>query len=224
MPAPLPSFTLALEQFGRALATRSPEPLSPGTVLALHHHYQELALWNRTISLIGPGTAEEVISRHYGESLAALPLIPPGARTAVDIGSGAGFPGIVLAAARPGLEVTLCEARERKWAFLAAASRRASLPCRCLNARVGIPLPTGLPEAIDLVTARAVRLEAEVLEALASRLAPGGRILLWVGEDAPDLPPNLLPGHVLPLAGSDRRRILGLKRGLERAADPNGAP
>ena len=72
------------------------------------------------------------------------------------------------------------------------------------------------------MTARAVRLEPEVLEALASRLTPGGRILLWVGEDVPDLPPNLLPGRELPLAGSDRRRIFWLERG--RAAGLNGAP
>jgi len=210
MPASLPAFTA--EEFERALAARSPEPLSPATVLALYQHYQELARWNRTLSLVGPGTADEVISRHYGEALAALPLLPTRAREAVDIGSGAGFPGIVLAAARPGLQVTLCEARERKWSFLAAAARRASLPCRCLNARVNLPLPTGLPEAIDLVTARAVRLEPEVLGSLASRLTPGGRVLLWVGEETPDLPPNLTPDRELPLAGSARRRILGLRR------------
>jgi 16S rRNA (guanine527-N7)-methyltransferase len=216
MPAPLPSFTP--EQFERALTACSPEPLSPESVRALYLHYQELARWNRTLSLIGPGTAEEVISRHYGEALAALPLLPPGARTAVDVGSGAGFPGIVLAAARPGLQVTLCEAREKKWAFLAAAARRASLPCRCLNARVGVPLPTGLPAEIDLVTARAVRLPPEVLGALADRLTPGGRVLLWVGEEAPDLPPQLVPDRELPLAGSDRRRVLGL------TVRSNGAP
>ena len=218
MPASLPSFTP--ESFGRALAAHSPETLSPATLTALHRHYEELARWNKTVSLIGPGTAAEVIGRHYGEALAALPLIPEGASRAVDIGSGAGFPGIVLAAARPGLLVTLCEARERKWSFLAAVARRASLPCRCLNVRVGVPLPTGIPEEIDLVTARAVRLEPEVLGALASRLAPGGRILLWVGEDAPELPSNLLPDRELPLAGSVRRRILG----LARTPDPNGAP
>jgi 16S rRNA (guanine527-N7)-methyltransferase len=210
MPAQLPAFTP--EDFERALAARSPEPLSRATVEWLYQHYQELSRWNRTLSLIGPGTADEVLSRHYGEALSALPLLPLGAREAVDVGSGAGFPGIVLAAARPGLHVTLCEARGRKWSFLASAARRSSLPCRCLNARVGLPLPTGLPDAIDLVTARAVRLEPEVLGALASRLTPRGRVLLWVGEETPDLPPNLTPDRELPLAGSDRRRILGLRR------------
>ena len=210
MPASLPTFTL--DDFGRALGACSPEPLSAATIQALHRHYEELARWNRTLSLVGPGTADEMISRHYGEALAALPLVPREARTAVDIGSGAGFPGLVLAAARPGLEVTLVEARERKWAFLSAAARRASLPCRCLNVRVSLPLPTGLPDPLDLVTARAVRLDPEVLEALASRLTPQGRVLLWVGEDAPALPPNLEPDRELPLAGSARRRILGLRR------------
>lgn len=218
MPAPLPTFSL--EQFGQGLATCSPEPLSPSAIQALHQHYQELARWNRTLSLIGPGTAEEVISRHYGEALSALPLVPAGAREALDIGSGAGFPGLVLAAARPGLRVTLIEARERKWSFLAAASRRASLSCRCLNVRVDLPLPPVIPETLDLVTARAIRLEPEVLDALASRLSTEGRILLWVGENDPDLPPNLLIERELRLSGSDRRRILGLRQRNR----PNGAP
>ena len=73
----------------------------------------------------------------------------------LDLGSGAGFPGIVLAAARPDLEVTLLEARERKWAFLAAACRRAGLACRCLNARVSAnpaDLPAELTEEAGEVT------------------------------------------------------------------------
>jgi 16S rRNA (guanine527-N7)-methyltransferase len=218
MPASLPS--LSLDEFQQALAVVSPEPLSSATAEALFRHYGELARWNQILSLIGPGTAAEVISRHYGEALAALPLLPEEPREAVDVGSGAGFPGIVLTAARPGLRVTLCESREKKWSFLAAASRRASLPCRCLNVRVGVPLPRELPERIDLVTARAVRLDPEVLGALASRLTPQGRILLWVGEENPDLPPNLVPDRELPLAGSARRRILGLKRADVQSETP----
>jgi hypothetical protein len=62
------------------------------------------------------------------------------------------------------------------------------------------------------VTARAVRIESEVFGALASRLTPGGQILLWIGEEAPDLPPELIPDRELRLAGSTRRRILELRR------------
>jgi 16S rRNA (guanine527-N7)-methyltransferase len=213
MPFPLPS--IGRKNFARELRRLSPEPLDDRAVAALFAHYQELDLWNRKLSLIGPGTADEILARHYGESLAALPLIPAfeeGARQGLDIGSGAGFPGLVLAAVRPGLEMTLVEAREKKWAFLSAVSRHAALPCRCLNVRVGVPLPAGLPASLDVVTARALKLEPEVLAALADRLAPGGRILLWAGEAEPDLPPGLSVIGGNKLEGSERRRILALQR------------
>jgi 16S rRNA (guanine527-N7)-methyltransferase len=200
-------------EFESGIATVSPEPLMADAMAALYAHYLELARWNERLGLIGPGTADEVLVRHYGEALAALPLIPPAARRAVDLGSGAGFPGLVLAAARPELEMTLVEAREKKWSFLVTAARKASLPCRCLNVRVASPLPDGLPESLDLVTVRALRLEVDVLDAFARRLAPGGSLLLWVGERDPELPSRLLPCASLRLIGGDRRRILQLQVG-----------
>lgn len=208
MGAKLPA--MARGEFERKIAAVSPEPLTAAAVTALYMHYLELSRWNERLGLIGPGTAHEVLVRHYGEALAAMPLIPPAARRAVDLGSGAGFPGLVLAAARPDLEMTLVEAREKKWSFLVAAARKASLPCRCLNVRVASPLPDGLPESLDLVTVRALRLEVDVLDALARRLTPGGSVLLWVGERDPELPPRLLPHASLRLIGGDRRRILQL--------------
>lgn len=210
MSANLPS--LSRSELERQLALSSPEPLSAASVDALYSHYQELRVWNRKLSLVGPGTVREVVGRHYGEALAALPLIPPAARQGLDIGSGAGFPGIVLAAVRPGLEMTLVEPRERKWSFLLAAARKASLPCQVLNARVQLPLPAGLPERLDLVTVRALRLDADVLGVLARRLTPEGQFLLWVGERDPELPPDLEPAGSVPLEGSERRRILRLRR------------
>jgi 16S rRNA (guanine527-N7)-methyltransferase len=210
MPFALPP--LRRDQLAESLARLSNEPLDDRAVDALLAHYRELSVWNQRLSLIGPGTLGEILERHYGESLAALPLIPADARFGLDAGSGAGFPGLVLAAARPGLEMTLVEARERKWAFLSAVARKASLPCRCLNVRVDIPLPAGLPASLDVVTARALKLDPDVLGALAERLGPEGRILLWVGEDAPPLPPNLVSGRTVRIPGSRSRRILELRR------------
>lgn len=212
MPFPLPS--ISRDAFAVELARHSPEPLSERTIDALFAHYQELSLWNRRLSLIGPGTAGEIVARHYGESLAALPLLPGNGEglTGLDLGSGAGFPGIVLAAAWPGLSMTFVEAREKKWAFLLAAVRRASLPCTALNVRVGAPLPAGLPARLDLVTSRALKLDAEVLGALAERLSPDGCLLLWVGGEDPDLPPALSAEGSVRLPGSERRRILRLRR------------
>lgn len=231
MSAPLPD--IPFEDFAERLRNLAPEPLSDSAVASLHAHYQELRRWNPRLSLIGPGTVTEVLGRHYGESLAALPLLgTPAGRMAplVDVGSGAGFPGFVLAAARPGLDVVLVEPRERKWAFLLAASRRASLPVRCLDARVALPLPRELPERIGCVTSRALRLPAQVLAALAERLVDGGRILLWAGAEAPELPPSLAIVRSVPLAGSASRRIVEVRRAgeageaSEAAGRGNGRP
>lgn len=203
---------ISRKNLAKGLAALSPEPLDGRAVDALHAHYQELSVWNRRLSLIGPGTLDEVLERHYGESLAALPLVPRETKMGLDIGSGAGFPGLVLAAARTGLEMTLVEAREKKWAFLSSAARKASLPCRCLNVRVEVPLPAGIPASLDLVTARALKLGSDVLGALAERLGPDGRILLWLGEEDPALPATLAPGRSVNIPGSQRRRILELRR------------
>lgn len=203
---------LDLDSFRQRLGEAAPDPLPPQAVEALFAHYRELRRWNRTLSLIGPGTVEEIFRRHYGESLAALPWVPADCRELVDVGSGAGFPGFVLAAALPQVHVTLVEARQRKWAFLCAAARRAALPCLCLNARVDVSLPAGLPQQFDLVTVRALKLPPEHLQALARCLTPGGRMLLWVGEATPRLPTALRLGDEHRLPGSTRRRILELCR------------
>ena len=191
MGAKLPAMSQAAFELG--IAAVSPEPLAPRAMAALYAHYLELARWNERLGLFGPGTADEVMVPHYGEALAALPFIPRSAQRGVDLGSGAGFPGLVLAAARPNLEMTLVEAKEKKWSFLVAAARKASLPCQCLNVRVASPLPAGLPESVDLMTVRALKLETDVLEAFARRLTPGGSMLLWVGERNTALTRDLLP-------------------------------
>ena len=205
-----------------ALATElgrlSPEPLSDETVDVLAAHYEELRRWSPRLALIGPGTAEAVVARHFGESLAALPVLSAPAGSLVDGGSGAGFPGLVLAAARPRWAVTLVEARERKWAFLQAAARRAALAARILNARVDALLPAGLPEAFDVVTVRALRLPATSVEALAERLRPGGRFLFWAGAEEPPLPAGWRVTTTRALPPAQQRRLLI----VERAGDRTG--
>ena len=206
MPLALPN--LSRDDFARRLVGAVLAEPTPATVDALFAHYRELRRWSARMSLLGPGDADQAPERHYGEALAALALLPAGPATLVDIGSGAGFPGFVLAAARPDLAVTLLEPRERRWAFLMAACRRAGVACRCLRGRADLPLATDLPRAIDVVTVRALRLPAPVFAALADRLTPQGRFLSWVGDADPELPPALVPGRSLALPGSRARRIL----------------
>jgi 16S rRNA (guanine(527)-N(7))-methyltransferase RsmG len=226
MAAPLPD--ISREELARRLeAAAPPVEVTPALVGALHAHYQELQRWNPRLSLVGPGAADEIGERHYAEALHGVPLVPAGARTLVDVGSGAGFPGFVLAAALPEVAVTLVEPRERRWSFLMSAARRAALPCRCLNARVDSPLPPGFPAAIDVVTLRALKLPDPAFQALAKRSAPSMRVLIWAGEaewEAPSGFETALPESDQPLPGSLRRRIVVWRRvAAPESSDPGGS-
>ena len=201
------------ESFARRLRLAAPEPLTNEATAALRAHYELLAEWSRGLSLIGPGTEAEAVERHYGESLAVLPWIDPERPgRLVDIGSGAGFPGFVLAAARTRLDVWLVESRQRKWAFLRAAAARAALPCRCLNARVAAALPPELPEEVDFVTLRAVKLPPAALVALLGRLGPEGAMLWWRGAESLEPPAGWRATRQIALPGSERRRVVELRR------------
>lgn len=198
---------LSAAEFAARLAPWAPEPLAPAAVAALHQHYEELRRWAPRVDLLGPGAAAELFSRHYGESLAALPLLPAGPGRLVDLGSGAGFPGFVLAVARPDLEVFLIEPRERRWAFLLAAARRARLAVTCLRATVGAAPAPPLPRPLAVVTARALRITRSMVVALTPLLLPDSRFLLWGGAAEPDPETGLRRLAELPLPGSERRRI-----------------
>jgi 16S rRNA (guanine527-N7)-methyltransferase len=203
MGAVLPEITAA--EFAQRLADLGFDP-GPEAVARLVAHYQELRRWNATLSLVGPGTAAQIVERHYGEALEALPLLESTRGVVVDLGSGAGFPGFVLAACRPDLQVVLVEARERKATFLAAAARRAALAVRCLNVRVAEPLPHDFPESVDLYTCRALRLPVSILEALDRRSS--GRWLFWSTADALEIPSSWSAIRRRPLAGADRRALI----------------
>jgi 16S rRNA (guanine527-N7)-methyltransferase len=208
---------LEREEFDTRLQECSPVPVSAQVRADLYLHYQELRRWNRSLSLVGPSPRDEIVERHYGESLAAAPLIGKKDKNAVDLGSGAGFPGLILAMARPDLEVFLLEAQERKWVFLTTVCRKAALSAICLNARVGATLPEGVPETIDVVTSRALKLSSEALAAVTQRLSPAGQLLLWTGRTDPRMPAGLTVVASRPLAGATARRLLQVQR---RSAPP----
>ena len=91
---------------------------------ALLEQYQALLLkWQEKINLISPATIKDCWNRHFEDSLQLLPLIPNGPQVLYDLGSGAGFPGLVLALTRSDIAVTLVESDAKKCAFLSAVSR-----------------------------------------------------------------------------------------------------
>jgi 16S rRNA (guanine527-N7)-methyltransferase len=125
-----------------------------------------LSRWQKAINLVSQATLWEVWTRHVLDSAQLVPLIPPEAKSLLDLGSGAGFPGLVVAALEPRLAVTLMEADARKAAFLGEASRRMGLakPPKIVTTRI----EGGPPIEPDVITARA--------------LAPLGQLLSWANR------------------------------------------
>ena len=134
-------------------------------------------LWNPRINLISRTDELVLWQRHIGDSLQLAQLIPPGTTSAIDIGSGAGFPGLVLAIAT-NIPFILVDSDARKAAFLVEASRLTSAPARVVNARI----ETARLAPASLVTARALAPLSQILPWAAPNLSEGGTLLLLKGK------------------------------------------
>lgn len=141
-----------------------------------------LLLWNRRINLVSARSAEDVWRRHVADSLQLLPLLPAEPAPLLDIGSGAGFPGLLLAAAT-GRGATLVEADRRKAAFLVEAAGRLGLAG--VEVRAERIEDAALPTA-RLLTARALAPLPTLLRHAHALLSPGGVALFPKGRTAED--------------------------------------
>lgn len=130
--------------------------------------------------LIGPRESERLWERHILNSLPVGELIPHGARV-LDVGSGAGLPGIPLALDRPDLKITLLEPLARRFTFLELAVKRLDLSERVEVIR-GKAL--GITGQWPVVTARAVAPLPRLIEWCLPRVEPGGALLALKGENA----------------------------------------
>jgi len=165
--------------------------------------YIELLLqWNRKISLTTVTDPVEIVKFHFGESIFALSSVPIREGRLADVGSGAGFPGLPLAMAKPDLHVTLIESNAKKAAFLSEAVRELGLR----NVRVAHNRMESFrtdADSFDVVAARAVGKYEDILQWAAERLSDHGKLVLWLGEsDALGIskqkywkwgPPSLIP-------------------------------
>ena len=128
-------------------------------ILQLSRHYTLLTQWNQRVNLTSIREPRAIVERHFGESL-FLAVHLPETQTVVDVGSGAGFPGLPLAVTRPELTVTLVESIGKKAVFLKEASRELE------NVRVEQGRAEELDAHYDWAVCRAVSV-AEVLPVLA---------------------------------------------------------
>jgi 16S rRNA (guanine527-N7)-methyltransferase len=141
-----------------------------------------LERWNRTYNLTAIRDPHEMVGKHLLDSLAMLPALARcgvGDGALADLGTGAGLPGIPLAIARPGLQVTLVESNGKKARFLREALRTLQLG----NARVAESRIETLeePEAYDAITARALATLPLIIELGGHLLKPEGKLLAMKG-------------------------------------------
>lgn len=163
---------LTPDQFRRETAIGAADLARLETFVAL------LQRWRRRINLVSAASLADVWRRHVLDSAQLLPLIPAGARRLCDLGSGAGFPGLVLAILGAP-QVHLVESDGRKCAFLAEANREARAGAVIHHARAEALAPLGA----DVVTARALAPLPRLLPLAERHLGPGGVVLALKGRN-----------------------------------------
>ena len=142
-------------------------------VIQLSRHYSLLRQWNQRVNLTAIREPRKIVERHFGESLFLAAKLPE-AKTVVDVGSGAGFPGLPLAVARPEIALTLVESIAKKAVFLKEAARELG------NVRVLRARAEDVEERFDWAVCRAVS-PVDVLPVLRN-LAEN--VALMVSEEA----------------------------------------
>ena len=162
------------------LAGAGLERLDEATAARLANYLALLMRWNAKINLTAVRDEEGILARHFVESIACARALPRGIDSLLDYGSGAGLPGIPIALCRPGMRVTLAEARSKKAAFLREAVRVLGV-----EARVHAGRAEDLAERFDCVAMRAVERMSEAVPAAGALLRKGGWLaVMTTGKEA----------------------------------------
>ena len=154
---------------------------------ALALYKSELLKWTAKVNLIGP-EAKEHLDEHIAEAVAAADILKPKGEV-LDFGSGGGLPAIPMAIVSPEARFHLCEADQKKWAFLKHVVRECGLNSLVYGDRLA-RLLARLPETLrfSLVVSRAVGEPEEWVPTLKGHLEDGARVALFQGSpDAPDI-------------------------------------
>lgn len=208
-------------------------PVSRETAQRLDRYVDLLVTWQRRTNLIAASTVPTLWTRHVADSLQLVDLIADGQapRTVLDLGSGAGFPGIVIACALAevaGTTVHLVESNLKKAAFLREAIRETGAPGIVHDMRIEA-LPRAVREAgVDYVTARALAPLPELLDMIAPYVKRGAKALFPKGQDLDrELTESgkkwSIDAQTVPSRTSDGGRIL-VVRALARRTDPGSGP
>lgn len=177
-----------------------------------------LELWNKKLSLTSVREPEQMVQRHVGESIYLARLLPE-FQTLLDLGSGAGFPGLPISLVRQGTDVMLAEANVKKAVFLRESVWMTGSAARVWPHRVE-EMEQGY--RFDVVTLRAVDNMQEALALAMDRLEPGGTLAFFTGEGGVTRLPEAhwadVTTHDVPLTSG---RLMIARLAIETSAPAN---
>ena len=159
----------------------TPAELSPAQAVTFGHYEALLLSHAVPRGIVSASDSAHLRTRHILDSLRAVPHIPPAARI-VDLGSGAGFPGLPVAVARPELDVTLSEPRQARAAFLELAVEKL----RLLNVHVFAGPAEELTRGFDVCLARGFGDAGRTWGVARDLLGSGGTLIYWAGRNFTD--------------------------------------
>ncbi len=162
----------AAEKFGFSLSSEQ--------FATFNTYVETLLLWAERLSLTATRSAHEIASRHICDSFSVVPWLAAGVSVA-DLGSGAGFPGVPLAVARPDLRVLLVEPRRKRANFLREVVRRCRLANTVVVEERAEDFAAGNPECVDVTVSRAVWALTDFLIVSAVLLRAGGLAIAMKG-------------------------------------------
>lgn len=183
--------------------------LDDALLASVDAHLSLLTRWNQRMNLTAVRSPKEMVTRHFGESLfAARHLCARDAEfSLIDVGSGAGFPGLPIKYWAPRLQLTVVEGHGKKATFLREVGRSLQLTgFTVLNSRA-----ESLSQNADLATLRAVEHFKQAIAAAVRLVAPAGRLGILIGESQIEAALTLLPSgshSVVPLPSSHQRILL----------------
>jgi 16S rRNA (guanine527-N7)-methyltransferase len=180
----------------------SPSETTPEPLYAQLSLYLDLLLkWNSRTNLTAIRDPDEIVRRHFGESLFAGQHLGA-CNTLLDFGSGAGFPGLPIALLHPEIKVTLAESQNKKATFLREVVRTLELQTEIWPARVET-----MPESrkFDVVTLRAVD---DMSAAVAAAHPLASTSLLLLTTTLPALPPTFTPQPPVPIPGTQSSLLI----------------
>ncbi len=163
--------------------------------------------WNARMNLTAVRDPNEILRRHFVESIVCAQALPDGIGTLLDFGSGAGFPGIPVALCRPEISVTLAESQSKKAAFLQEAVRALRL-----DVKVFVGRAETLSEQFDCVALRAVDRMGAAIGAAWELVRVGGWLVIFTTlADLVGLKSSgivLDQAQTIPMAGSEQRLLV----------------